>query len=226
MRLWYRPGPLRGVVQILVLSSVKSQNTACALRFLNKIRLFYNPPRMLWIGTFRRVPWATATSKFQVLPAAAHHEHCSQPLWRCLRSCWWPVQSHSPLVLTLRNPLLPWLPVSLRHILQRVKRGVSPSWPVRHNLLVRPLKTFHPSKELQEKKQPLHSPWLLLLEVIASAVPEKATVTTPSTETGWHDEDPGIWWRPAQPPALLSLASGLQQYLCMIIKPFMGRIMW
>lgn len=39
-----------------------------------------------------------------------------------------------------------------------------------------------PGKETQEKKQTLHSPWLLELEVTVSAVAENATVITPSTK--------------------------------------------
>lgn len=165
---------------------------------------------MLWIGTFRRVPWATATSKFQVLPAAAHHEHCSQPLWRCLRSCWWPVQEPFPL-----GPYLKKSPVTLASSLPQAHASKGETWCV--TILASETQpsretfenVFIPSKELQEKKQPLHSPWLLLLEVIASAVPEKATVTTPSTETGWHDEDPGIWWCRTVAALLKPLASGL-----------------
>lgn len=40
-------------------------------------------------------------------------------------------------------------------------------------------KIFIPGKEIQEKKQPVHTPWLLQLEVVASAVPENATISHP-----------------------------------------------
>ena len=148
---------------------------------------------MSWIGTFRRVPWGTAPSKFQVLPAAAHwlimspapnlSEDASEAAGDLSKS-------HSPLVLPLRNSLLPWLPASLRHVLQRVKRGVSPSRPVRHNLLVRPLKTFSSLVKRYRRKNSLFT------ALVASAggdcfcsAWEGNHYHTQHQETGWNHED-------------------------------------
>lgn len=183
---------------------------------------------MLWIGAFRRVPWATATSKFQVLPAAAHwfimstapnlSEDASEAAGDLSKS-------HSPLVLTLRNPLLPWLPVSLRHMLQRVKRGVSPSWPGRHNLLVRPLKTFSSLVKGYRRRNSLFTAlgcfcwkWLLLQCLRRQPLSHSAPRQAGTMKTQVYDGVAQLL--PSWSPSLLDFL------LCMIIKPFMGRIMW
>ena len=124
------PDP-RGVNTIAPASTAficEKQHTACALRFLNKMTVHFIIPRNVKNRHFQKS--ALRHCHFKVPgPASSsslvNHEYGSQPLWRCLRSCWWRSKSRPPWVLPWRNPLLLWLPVSLSRVLQRVKRGVS-----------------------------------------------------------------------------------------------------
>lgn len=115
---------------------------------------------MSWIGAFRRVPWGTAPSKFQVLPAAAHwlimspapnlSEDASEAAGDLSKS-------HSPLVLPLRNP------VTLASSLPQARASEGETWcvtiPASETQPSRETfeNVFIPGKEIQEKKQPLHS---------------------------------------------------------------------
>lgn len=100
------PGPLRGVVQTLTVwipllqCLLLSSATACALRFLNKIIVHFIIPKNVMNRSFQKSALRHCTFKVPG-PASSsslvNHESCSQPLWRCLRSCWWPVQEPFPL---------------------------------------------------------------------------------------------------------------------------------
>lgn len=220
VRLWYRPRTPEGCGPDPSAFICDKQNTACALRFLNKIIVHFIIPKNAMNRNFQKSALTTATSKFQVLPAAAHwfimstapnlSEDASEAAGDLSKS-------HSPLVLILRNPLLPWLPVSLRHMLQRVKRGVSPSWPVRHNLLVRPLKTFSSLVKSYRRRNSLFTAlgcfcwkWLLLQCLRRQPLPHPAPRQAGTMKTvQQRNVRPGIWWCCTAAALLKPLTSGL-----------------
>lgn len=161
------PGPLRNVVQTLTVwipllqCLLLSSATACALRFLNKIIVHFIIPKNVMNRNFQKSALRYCTFKVPG-PASSsslvNHESCPQPLWRCLRSCWWPVQEPFPL-----GPPLEKFPVTLASSLPQARASEGETWRV-----TVPASETQPSretfenvfisgKEIQEKKQPLHS---------------------------------------------------------------------
>lgn len=195
---------LRDVVQTLVVwiplfHSVycfhlrMTENTGCASRFLDKIVIHFLFPKNVMYRNYQKSALRHCDFKVPDPDSGSwlvNHEHCSHISEDASDAAGGLSKSHSPLLLPLRNALLLWLPPSLSCMLQRVKCGVSPSWPVRHNLLVRLLKRFSSLVKRSRRRNSLFTPldcfswrWLLLQCL------RMQPYHTQNQETGWHMED-------------------------------------